>query len=45
MQDTLTKKRILLSENTKNWERERYDIAFGIINEDIQILEKLFLVF
>ena len=39
IQDTLTKKK-LLSQNTKNWERECYDIALCIANEDIKILEK-----
>ena len=40
IQYTLTKKRILSLENTKNWERECYDIVFCIANADMKILEK-----
>ena len=40
IQYTLTKKGILSPENTKNWERECYDIVLCIANVDIKILEK-----
>ena len=40
IQYTLTKKVILLPQNTKNWERECYDIVLRIANVDIKILEK-----
>ena len=36
----LTKKGLLSSENTKNWEREFCDIALCIANVDMKILEK-----
>ena len=40
IQYTLTKKGILSPENTKNWERECYDIVLCIANVDMKILEK-----
>ena len=40
IQYTLIKNEILSPENTKNWERERYDIALCIANMDMKILEK-----
>ena len=40
IQCTLTRKGILLSENTKSWKRERYDIALCIANVDMKIIEK-----
>ena len=40
IQYTLTKKGILSPENTKNWERECYDIALFIANVDMKVLVK-----
>ena len=40
IQYTLTKKRILSPENTKNWERECYGITLFIANVDMKVLVK-----